>query len=129
MLAGLCMQGGNRSNSTSILAQEFANLLRKAISTSQSVHRAWRTEEAWIISIRGTEVRLVTALFKRHYLASANSTSMDTHQRLVVFRSQPYSLKRREERQLALKAIFALCSYMKSGSGMDDYIGEGHKKQ
>lgn len=47
------------------------------MSTSKQMCKdIWTSQEPWLVSIRGIQIRLVTASFRRHYMASVNSSNM-----------------------------------------------------
>lgn len=105
-----------------LLAQEFANLLGRAMAASQRASKDWKDQEAWQLTIHGTEMRIMTAYFSHEYLAAVNSSHVPLHQSITVFRSRPINLKRIAERPQAVKAIMALAAYMKSGEARDDFL-------
>lgn len=76
----------------------------------------WKDQEAWALTIHGTEVRLVTALFSQKYLQYVNGSFMYPTEHLVVFRSEPFNLKTDDGRAMALKAIFGLMEYLVTGA-------------
>lgn len=108
--------GEQEQFSHTVLAQEVAEFLGQAMSHCKQVEgEGWKDQEAWCLTIHGTEVRLVTALFTKRYLSYVNSLFMHPSERLVVFRSQPFNLKVDNGRVMALKAVLALLQYLPSG--------------
>ena len=94
----------------------MAETLSQAMSSCMEAHgKQWKAQDAWCLSIHGTEIRLVTAHFSEMYLKMVNGVMMRPSQRLVIFRSQPLNLKYGHERPLAVKAIMALLKWLKSG--------------
>lgn len=67
------------------LWQEFANLLRRALSNSQKRHKKWMNQDAWMFTIHRTEVRLVATFFSKRYLAAVDSRIMLPRFWTVVF--------------------------------------------
>ncbi|KAJ9195145.1 hypothetical protein DTO164E3_6906 [Paecilomyces variotii] len=103
-------------------AQEVAKLLGQAMASCKEMHGGWKDQDAWLISIHGTEVRLVTARFKEGYLRQVNSSMVARTEYLVVFRSRPFDLILDEGRVQAVKAIVALLRWIKSGSSLQSTI-------
>ncbi|KAJ9292731.1 hypothetical protein DTO271G3_8430 [Paecilomyces variotii] len=103
-------------------AQEVAKLLGQAMASCKKMHADWKDQDAWLISIHGTEVRLVTARFKEGYLRQVNSSMVARTEYLVVFRSRPFDLILDEGRVQAVKAIIALLHWIKSGSSLQSTI-------
>lgn len=105
-----------------LLAQEFASLLGRAMMASQRFSKEWTDQEAWQLTIHGTEMRIMTACFSRDYLAAVNSSEMPLHQHVTVFRSSPINLKRVAERSQAVEAVMALTNYLRSGDAADGFL-------
>lgn len=99
-----------------MLGQQVAELLGQAMVSCKEIYNHWRDQDAWIISIHGTVIRLVTARFREGYLRQVNSLMVRTNEYLVVFRSRPFNLKLDEDRIEAVRAIIALIRWIKSGS-------------
>lgn len=74
------------------LWQEFANLLRRAMSNSQKRHKKWMDQDAWMLTIHRTEVRLVATFFSKES-AAVNSRIMLSRFWMVVFRSKPSDIE------------------------------------
>ncbi|KAJ9370317.1 hypothetical protein DTO282E5_5026 [Paecilomyces variotii] len=104
------------------LAQEVAELLGQAMTSCKKMHGGWKDQDAWIISIHGTQLRLVTARFKEGYLRQVNSSMVAQTEYVVVFRSRPFDLKLDEGRVQAVKAIIALLRWIKSGNSLQSTI-------
>lgn len=85
----------------------------------------WKAQDAWCLSIHGTEIRLVTAHFSEMYLKMVNGVMMRPSEKLLVFRSQPLNLKYDHERPLAVKAIMALLKWLKSGQSQQALFKSG----
>ena len=64
-------------------------------------------QDAWMFTVHGTEVRLVTTFFSKEYLAAANSRIMPSRFRAVIFRSKPLDMRSANDRKLALKVCIA----------------------
>ncbi|RHZ67145.1 uncharacterized protein CDV56_107799 [Aspergillus thermomutatus] len=72
-------------------------------------------QEAFLISIHGTQVRLVAAYFTADYLRAVKSNSLPADQYLWVRRTRPFDLKSRQGRKDALRNIMGLVYYLYSG--------------
>ncbi|KAJ9193527.1 hypothetical protein DTO207G8_2472 [Paecilomyces variotii] len=103
-------------------AQEVAKLLGQAMASCKEMHGGWKDQDAWLISIHGTEVRLVTARFKEGYLRQVNSSMVARTEYLVVFRSRPFDIITDEGRVQAVRAIIALLRWIKSGNSLQSTI-------
>jgi hypothetical protein len=108
--------GEQESFSPNVLAQEAGELLGQAMSHCKQIPGGdWQDQEAWGLTIHGTEVRLLACLVTKKYLSYLCSPFMRDSEHLVIFRSEPFNLKLDEERPKALKAVMALLLYLKSG--------------
>lgn len=88
------------------------------MKTSKEHFNSWRDQEAWLISIHGTELRLVTSFISGDYLSRREQPcyAIPTTDCAVVF------VKLDEERPLAVNALVALIDWLKSGNAADAYI-------
>lgn len=77
------------------------------MSNSQKRHKKWMGQDAWMFTVHGTEVRLVTTFFSKEYLAAVNSRIMSPRLRAVIFRSKPLDMRSADDRKLALKVCMA----------------------
>ena len=75
----------------------------------------WIAQDAWAISVHGSEVRLITTHFTETYLAYVNSPQIPTTEYQVVYRSKPFNLKYDEGTIEALRAVMALISWVRGG--------------
>lgn len=92
-------------------------LLGQAMEQSRSMGSNWQDQEAWVLSIHGTEVRAVTTLFTAKYMGVVNSANaIPSDSDLYVFQSQPINLKYDSGRREIPKIIIALLRYLKVGS-------------
>lgn len=99
-----------------LLAQEVGEMLGQAMAHCKQVFAGqWSDQEAWIITMHGTELRLVTAHFSQDYLRRVNSSSMPPSEHLVVFRSVPIDLKTADGRLTGLRLMVALVEYLRFG--------------
>ena len=92
------------------------------MAASQRASTDWTDQEAWQLTMHGTEMRMMTAYFLHGYSADVNSSHVPLHQRITVFRSRPINLKRVAARPQAVKAMMALANYLKSGQTRFDPI-------
>ena len=106
--------GQEEPYSPAVLAQEVAELLGQA--TEHSIQLGgWRDQEAFVISIHGTHLKLMAAHFTASYLSSVNSMRLPVAEPLWVRRSQPYDLKLTLGRGEALKLCIGIFEYLRSG--------------
>lgn len=75
----------------------------------------WIDQEAFVLTIHGTHMKLTVARFPKEYLSAVNSANMPLNQALWVRRSQPYDLKLPEQRAEAFKVCISLITYLHSG--------------
>lgn len=104
--------------SPDLLAQEVSHLLGQAVSNCKATEsQRWSDQEGWLLSIHGTEVRLVTAYFSSSYLAAVNSDSaLGQQHELLVFRSEPINLKYDTGRAYIPKVMIGLLRYSIQGN-------------
>jgi hypothetical protein len=76
---------------------------------------SWRDQEAFVLSIHGTQLRLIAAHFTAKYLSHVNSSTMPTTEHLWVRRSKCYDIKLVADRPGALKLCIGLYEYLRSG--------------
>ncbi|RMJ23709.1 hypothetical protein PHISP_05415 [Aspergillus sp. HF37] len=101
--------------SEEVLAQEVAELLGQAMTQSQAMG-GWQDQEAWLLSIHGTEIRIVTAFFTAKYMEAVNSANgIAPDQRLNIFRSRPINLKYDDGQRIVGKVVIALLRYLTRG--------------
>lgn len=82
--------GATEQPTTSLKAQEVGELLGQAMANCrETMTTGWKNQEAWSITIHGTEVRILTAFFTEQYLKYVNGPFMYLSEKLVVFRSVP----------------------------------------
>jgi hypothetical protein len=75
----------------------------------------WRDQEAFVLSIHGTHIRLIASHFTAKYLSHVNSPTMPTTEHLMVRRSKWYDLKLMSDRREALKLCIGIDDYLRSG--------------
>ena len=92
--------GQHKPPNDKLLAQELANLIRRAMAASSF-------QEAWQLTMHGKEKRIMTLYFSHGYLAAVNGSHMPLPQSITVLRSRSINLKRVAERPQAVKAIMA----------------------
>jgi hypothetical protein len=97
------------------LAQEVAKLLGQAMEHAAQLG-GWRDQEAFVLSIHGTHVKLTAAHFTAKYLRHVNSPTMPETEKLWVRRSKPYDLKLQSGRADALKLCIGIFEYLRSGN-------------
>lgn len=98
------------------------------MSMSQKVFKEWRGQEAWMVTINGTEIKFVASHFTAEYMARVNSRAMSTKFRQVVFRSRPLNLKLVEDRIEALRGLIALLRHLKSEGCEDAFMAKVLKR-
>jgi hypothetical protein len=101
--------------STRILGQEVAELLAQAQVNCDEL-AAYRDQEAFIISIHGTQLRLIAAHFTSAFLAALNTSFLPAKEVLRVRRSRAFEMKLVEDRIAALKMLIGLFKYVLSGT-------------
>lgn len=74
---------------------------------SQKWHKKWMGQDAWMFTVHGMEVRLVTTFFSKEYLAAVNSRIMSPRLRAVIFQSKPPDMRSADDSNLALKVCMA----------------------
>ena len=60
---------------------------------------------SWLVSIHGTEVKILSAFFPKEYLAAVNTPFMRPNKRVVVFESKAFNLKPETGRREAVTAV------------------------
>jgi len=106
--------GEEEKYSSSVLAQEVAELLGQAMEHATQLGRP-RDQEAFVLSIHGTHLKLTAAHFTTKYLSHVNSPTMPDSEKLWVRRSEPYDLKLRPGRAGALQLCIGIFEYLRSG--------------
>lgn len=81
---------------------------------TQEAPLEWSDQDAWLLPIHGTELKVLYAFFPKEYLASVNSPFMGKNKRAVVLESEPFNLKPAIGRKKSLKAIMALINWLKT---------------
>ncbi|PKX90067.1 uncharacterized protein P174DRAFT_377347 [Aspergillus novofumigatus IBT 16806] len=89
-----------------ILGQEVAELLGIACEQDRLLNRR-EDQEAFLISIHGTQVRLVAAYFTADYLHAVKSKFLAADQYLWVRRTRAMELKSRQGRVEALRNLYS----------------------
>lgn len=74
-----------------------------------------RDQEAFVLSIHGTQLKLTAAYLTADYLSYVHSPMIPDHEKLWVRRSEPYDLKTRLGRAGALKMLIGIYEYLRSG--------------
>jgi hypothetical protein len=98
------------------LAQEVGELLGQALAEYRADFSNKGDQDAYVLTIHGTQLRLVAANFSEDYLRYVQSPTMPGTQRLYVRRSRFYELKDPLDRVEALKVVIGLFRYLMSGS-------------
>jgi hypothetical protein len=75
----------------------------------------WTDQEAFVISIHSTCLKLTAAWFSKEYLSHVNSPTMPTTEILWIRRSKAFDLKLQADRAQALKLYIGLVGYLPSG--------------
>lgn len=96
------------------LAQEVAELLGIALASYRSGN-AGNDQEAYVVTIHGTQLRLVAATFTASYLRAVQSDVMPAFERQDIRRSKFFELKDPDGRKEALRMLYGLGQYILSG--------------
>lgn len=96
------------------LAQEVAELLGPALAVYRTEH-AGGGQDAYVLTVHGTQLRVVAAHLTDDYLDCVQSSTMPVEQQLCVRRSRFYELKDPADRGEALKVVMGLFRYVVSG--------------
>ena len=92
-----------------ILGQEFAELLAQAMMQSREVtENGWIDQEAFVINIHGTRLKITAARFEGEYMAMVNSNRMPVEMIQWVRRTSALDLRRVEDRVAMLKWLLGL---------------------
>jgi hypothetical protein len=94
-----------------LAGQEVSELLGQAFRQINHVGGGLRDQDTFLLSIHGTQVRLVTS----DYPSCVNSPMMPPLEKLFVRKSAPYDLKYHEERVGLLHLLVGLFGYLMSG--------------
>ena len=92
----------------SILAQVAEMLVQAMVNSLELCQSEWSDQEAFVLSIHGTQLKLTAAWFPKEYLQAVHSPTMPVDQTLWVRRSKPYDLKDPYQRVQALMVYIAL---------------------
>ncbi|EAW19853.1 uncharacterized protein NFIA_094730 [Aspergillus fischeri NRRL 181] len=103
------------------LGQEVAELLGIACGQDRLLNRR-EDQEVFLISIHGTQVRLVAAYFTADYLHAVKPNFLPAEQYLWVRRTRAMELKSRQGREEALRNIMGLVYYLYSGEAKMNQI-------
>jgi hypothetical protein len=76
----------------------------------------WRDQEAFILSMHGTHLKLTATYFTAEYLSHVNSPTMPETEKLWVRRSEPHDLKLKSGRAGALQLCIGIFEYLRSGN-------------
>ncbi|PYI03972.1 hypothetical protein BO78DRAFT_409402 [Aspergillus sclerotiicarbonarius CBS 121057] len=106
--------GEEERYSAEILAQEVAQLLGQAMEHVTQID-CCRDQEAFILSLHGTHLKLTAAHFTADYLRHVNSPLMSETETLWVRRSKPHDLKTQQGRAGALQLCIGVYEYLWSG--------------
>jgi hypothetical protein len=106
--------GEGESYSPDILGQEVAELLGQAMEHCEQLG-GWRDQEAFVLTIHGTHLKLVAGHFSAKYLSYVNSPMIPDDEDLWVRRSRYYDLKTQSGRAGALKVCIGVFEYLGSG--------------
>ncbi|KAH0534228.1 hypothetical protein FGG08_007185 [Glutinoglossum americanum] len=107
--------GEEEKYSEALLGQELAELLGHAMANVNELVQP-TDQEALLLTIHGTHLKLVVARFTTAYLTYVKSHSIPESERLWIRRSSPFQLKDREGREGALRMIIGILEYIKSGT-------------
>jgi hypothetical protein len=91
-----------------------AELLGQAIEQSGQIGGGC-DQEAFVLSVHGTRLKLVAARFSAAYLSYVRSEKMPVEEYLWVRRSEPYDLKTHLGRVVGLKICIGIINYILSG--------------
>ena len=72
--------------------QMVGELLGQAMEQSRSVRSNWQDQEACVLSIHGTEVRVIAALFTAKYIGAVNSANTIPPDSYLCFQLQLINL-------------------------------------
>lgn len=95
------------------LAQEVADLLGIALAGYRSGDSG-NDQEAYVVTIYGTQLRLVAATFTASYLRTVQSDVMPAFERQDIRRSKFFELKDPDGRKEALRMLYGLGKYILS---------------
>ncbi len=98
-----------------VFGQEVAELLAQAQVNSDELASV-RDQEAFIISVHGTQLRLIAAHFRSVYLAALTTSFLPAEEVLRVRRSRAFEMKLVEERIAILKTLLGLFNNILSGT-------------
>jgi hypothetical protein len=97
------------------LGQEVAELLAQAQANVAEL-AAYRDQEAFVIGIHGTQLRLVAAHFTSTFLAAVTAAFLPASEILRVRRSKAFEMELAADRIAPLKMLFGLFIYIRSGA-------------
>lgn len=100
-----------------ILGQEIAELLGQVMMQSRQVSGddGWVDQEAFVVNIHGTRLKITAARFEGEYLAAVNSNTMPVSLTQWVRRTYALDLRRVQGRMEALRWLLGLVRYLYSG--------------
>ncbi|KAI9760682.1 MAG: hypothetical protein M1840_002358 [Geoglossum simile] len=107
--------GEEEKYSDALLGQELAELLGQAMANINELGKL-ADQEALLLTIHGTHLRLVVARFTAAYLSHIKSNTIPESEQLWVRRSSPFQLKDRKGREDALRMVIGVLEYIRSGN-------------
>lgn len=106
--------GEEERYSPDVLAQEIAELLGQAMEHNAQIGNI-TDQEAFVLSMHGTHLKLTAAHFTSEYLSHVRSHTMPQSEKLLVRRSKPFDLKSKLGRAGALQLCIGIFEYLRSG--------------
>ncbi|RAL00010.1 pepsin-like aspartic protease [Aspergillus ibericus CBS 121593] len=94
--------------------RKWPQLLGQAMEHAAQLD-GWRDQEAFVLTIHGTHLKLAAAHFTAECLRHANSPVMPGSETLWVRRSEPYDLKSQRGRAGALQLCIGVYEHLRSG--------------
>lgn len=106
--------GEEEPYSSKVLAQQVAEILGQAAGHVTELGE-YKDQEAFVLSIHGTQIRLIVAHISAAYLRYLGTSTMPVTEHLYVRRSRAFDMKLQPGRAEALRLCIGLVEYMRSG--------------
>ena len=82
----------------------------------------WADQEAFVVSIHGTRLKITAAHFKEEYLKAVNSNTMPISHTQWLRRTYSLDLRKVQDRIEALRWLFGLLRYLHSGEAEISFL-------
>lgn len=107
-----------------VLGQEFAELLGQAMTQIRYTYEGnvWADQEAFVINIHGTRLKITAAHFSEEYLKAVNSNTMPISHTQWLRRTYSLDLRKVQDRIEALRWLFGLLRYLHSGEAEISFL-------